>query len=608
MTSPIPFASVLSSTLAVALAVVPAVAAPPLQDAPVGPTSVPRGNAPTLDGVVGADEWRESATVARSGAVTLLARREGDTLYLGLKGVGPGITTLGLVSGDGERLFVLHASASLGTAEYQRERKGGSWKLVRPFTWAAKLPPGSPEGDAGRAAFRSAEGWLGTLTTMGAGESEIAIDVKAGAWARAVVPSPLRIAVAQLGGAPLRLPEGSSDEVFGLGLQMGTAPATLASEPTAWLELAWDEEPRSEAREGSRTESRAGSHAVAPDGGPPAIAGLRVVVSGSTWIYCRELAEAQSLVADVEGAAHDFERYFGRAPESGAVVAVPGSSLPAGCDAQLRAAGARWVLPWISTVAPPGQADALRAQIEAQLREQLRPLGMDDEQIDAQLEQVMARLAGTPQGGLGLLRHELGHVWFLAAFWGEAALAPAAAPGATAAPSAPSAHRYAGPAADWLDETAAILLESQDATALRRSSFAAWLAEHPGQLHPLDELFTMEHPVDVAAALAAAPPAAAQQGAVTVLIQAGSPEEEQGLRSFYEQCRSLADYLLAVGGERIFVPIAESAARGEDMATWLAAEGASHGLPGKTAELQQAWLEWVAAPAPQTRDDTDGER
>jgi hypothetical protein len=302
-------------------------------------------------------------------------------------------------------------------------------------------------------------------------------------------------------------------------------------------------------------------------------------------IHAADEREAQSLVPDVLAAARDFERYFGQAPPPGAVVALADSVLPAGADAALRARGARWVLPWMSLNAAASVDGSLRAQIESQLRAQLAPLGMDEAEIQAQLDQVLSRLAGSAAGGLAPLRHELGHVWFLAAYWGPEALASPRAGG-----------HYAGPAADWLDETAAILLESETLTERRRSDFSRWLAAHPEDLRPLEELFRMPHPVDLDA-LGVTPEQAAE-GAVIVRVQSGpAPESEAGSCPFYEQCRSVVDYLIAVGGERVVASIAASAARGEDIGEWLAARGAEHGLPASVESLEQAWREHIGTAA-----------
>jgi hypothetical protein len=563
--------------------------------APLTPTlaaqalHVPLGSEPTLDGVMGEEEWRDAATLAGSGAARLLGKRAGDRLFLGLRGAASGITTLGLLPEGGTHLRVLHASASLGTAEYERE--GAGWKLLRPFAWGAKLPPGTAEGDRARAEFREAEGWLGTLVSMGA-DSEMAIDWTAAGWGADVQAPRFRCAVARFGGAPLRIPELSQDGLFGMSLQMGTAPATLAADPALWLELDLAAAPSSDvtladARARPTAEPAPASESTPTPGGPPPLEGSHCHSAGTTWIYCADAEEAEGLAADVLAAAQDYQRHFGRAPEPGAVVALSGSTMPAGFDARLRAAGARWILPWISQSAGPAPDDSLRAGIESQLREQLAPLGLSDEQIDAQLEQVLAQLSGTSAGGLGLLRHELGHVWFISSFWGDAALTRPA-----------GGSHYAGPAADWLDESAAILLESPEATARRRASIAKGLQSDPAfaRMLPLEELFRMEHPVDTSAIRDSLPPELAARGSVTVLVQSAPPGEgSDPAGAFYEQCRLLSDYLLEAGGEGVFRSLAASAARGEGMEAWLARDGAALGLPAKLPELQTAWRSWLEA-------------
>lgn len=109
---------------------------------------------PLLDGVLGTDEWRAPGvrreTMEGGGEVWL--RRDGDRLFVAVKSVKRGIASL--CTGNKDQVEILHASAALGTARFQRD--GKAWKPMQEFTWQAREGATVEE----RQNFMASAGWL----------------------------------------------------------------------------------------------------------------------------------------------------------------------------------------------------------------------------------------------------------------------------------------------------------------------------------------------------------------------------------------------------------------------------------------------------------------
>ncbi len=308
------------------------------------------------------------------------------------------------------------------------------------------------------------------------------------------------------------------------------------------------------------------------------------------WIFCRSEAEAKDLAEDVRAAATTFLRYFGAVPGRGAVVTIGTSSLVP--FEELEKAGAEWFMPWLDS---QSLNEELKKQAVGQAREQLEKLGLKGELLDKALADVARQLAGPGTQGKHPLRHELGHIWFIRMFWGAKALRNL--PGA-----ADQATHYGGPAHDWLDETAAVLMENDELTADRRREFAAAFKASPERIRPLAEFFTMEHPGTKAIASNRqknAPQAA--PGASNVNIEVNFIADEKGKAAttaqadFYSECRGFSDFLLQrTKDDRVFQQIAVAEASGGSVATWLSANGRRYGLPATVEELDKQFRTWAA--------------
>lgn len=330
--------------------------------------------------------------------------------------------------------------------------------------------------------------------------------------------------------------------------------------------------------------------AAAPNGPCPALPGLAdlaCVARDEGWFYADDAASAARLADDARIAADTFVRHFERTAPPGAVVAA-GTGRHLGDDARtaMRDAGARWVLPWLDA---SERATLRRDAIERQLRARLPDA--DDARIRSLREAALAQAANTTDAGgdgadtdRSALRHEIGHMLLIDAFWPDRAVSGAPA-------------HYGGPGPDWLDETAGVLMESEAMTAVRRR-----LLYDDGamsQLRPLDEFFAMPHPLMAglvaARAEADGPPHA---GIRVVSGDAGRRMADQALW-FYVQARGVADFLIArAGTPTVFAGIARFVAGGGDIEDWLALHGPDHGLPPTVAALDAAWRAWHAASTP----------
>lgn len=316
---------------------------------------------------------------------------------------------------------------------------------------------------------------------------------------------------------------------------------------------------------------------------PAPVAELACVANEAGWFYAHDAESAAGIAEDALRAGEDFRRHFSRPPPRGAVIAR-GTGAAASPEAaqRLRDAGAAWHLPWLDA---SERRELQRSGIERQLRAQ-RPQASDAE-VAALLETALARAPSPQATDRSALRHEIGHVLLIHAFWPDAARTD---DGAT---------HYGGPAQDWLDETAAVLMESEDMADRRRERLA-----EPGErarLLPLDAFFAAAHPL--AARLTELRPSAAGGG-----IRVISGEDAQRLSAeaggFYAQARGVADFLIETGGDpAVFGDIAAFAADGGDMAGWLSAHGARYGLPATVTALDAAWQHWLDARAGATASD-----
>lgn len=306
--------------------------------------------------------------------------------------------------------------------------------------------------------------------------------------------------------------------------------------------------------------------------------------------------EAERLAGYARAGEARFTAQFARDIAPYVVISTP----PVPQRAALSAAGFTHILPW---PAPRAFDEAARRGVE----QGTRRFAASQNMSPAQTEEVVARaLSQIPdaraQAALdaGMVPHELGHLWFTAAFWPERP--------ETEVKTDPDAPRhYGGPGPDWLDEAAAVVLEDETTAAQRRDQFRALMrGETVPAVGPVDGralllnlpgLLSREHP-GLARAVAAAPEVVASSGGVGVGVSftpAGAGARPAALeRVFYIQTRVFADYLIQTSGRpTILADIAAALADGRSFEAWLANEGAARGLPTSLPALLSDWAAYA---------------
>ncbi len=300
------------------------------------------------------------------------------------------------------------------------------------------------------------------------------------------------------------------------------------------------------------------------------------------WFYADSVEAAAQLVDDAREAAERFRHHFAMAAPRGAIVALGSARLltPMQIDA-LHSHGAGWVLPWLAL-------DERQRLLEQGVRRAVRAqLGdsADERVVEQAVERALQVRASESDDARGALRHEIGHMLLIRAFWPDA-------------PTRSGGH-YGGPGPDWLDEVAAVLMENESLTARRRMQLQSLLdgeQAHAGLL-PLSEFLTASHPLAALAQGIGAPPG--DSGGARVTVLGADDDRTRALvelgAAFYVQARALADFLIEQSGsEAVFGEIARWLATEGSIETWLARHGADFGLGSSVAALERQWQHWLA--------------
>lgn len=149
------------------------------------------GAAPVIDGVIEEGEWEDATRVRVDSTKTVYFKHDRENLYIALDGDGGNL----YFNREG-RIWVLHASWSLGWAEYS-EAAHNLWRREVDYAWELHRLQEEPE-TAVRdsiSAHLSEKGWVASIVPLGNGqESEFAVSMDwLGVQVEGVSDRPVRI-------------------------------------------------------------------------------------------------------------------------------------------------------------------------------------------------------------------------------------------------------------------------------------------------------------------------------------------------------------------------------------------------------------------------------
>jgi hypothetical protein len=199
---------------------------------------IPEGSPILVDGILDREEWAEAATEPFAGAGRLHFLTAGRYLQIGVDGGAPGFPHLAVAGTD--TVWILHASASLGSITYVRE--GDGWHRSHGPAWALQDPSLTPRARGEREEYLRLHGWVASTIRMGeVGRAEFVLDL------RRFGPTSIRLSAVFLALEPEeaihRWPSAGSDDVAARLLLTGPMPEILHFRPSAWrlLSTARDE-------------------------------------------------------------------------------------------------------------------------------------------------------------------------------------------------------------------------------------------------------------------------------------------------------------------------------------------------------------------------------
>ena len=327
---------------------------------------------------------------------------------------------------------------------------------------------------------------------------------------------------------------------------------------------------------------------------------VRIALPGALWydsewavIVSSDAETALEAAVGVRAAVAAFYGHFGVVPGRGAVLQPRYAAL----YTPLKSKGIEWFVPWTFQPVSVPLAAPSQTDVAAAIASHLVSQGVADPLSDLP---VILRLAlDHPEADFPIaakdphhidnrsaFRHEIAHALFVRYIF-------------------PSTHQgqYGGDAPDWLDEAAALIVETPSVTQLRRRQFAE--AVTAGRLPPLSRLLVSQHPLLMSPAIQDAL-AAARAAAPTVPVLMRLSVEDVGvsrtqIADFYASARGITDYLIERSGDRrILARIAAAIRKSGQPLSWVTTLDTGQRLSGTLSAMDQDFARWSAAMTAQT--------
>lgn len=164
--------------------------------------------APVIDGVVNEQEWQPAKVQHFYDGSEIYLMISGDHLYLAVRAVGGGMIAGNVFLWQENGVAVMHTSAALGTALYQRDEE--RYQKIKDFDWCCRSKIDDALSQSAREVFFGEEGWLGVNSFLGnANELEYKISLRD-------MPHKLAVNFIQADG-------GGEKQVWPVGLEDGVA-------------------------------------------------------------------------------------------------------------------------------------------------------------------------------------------------------------------------------------------------------------------------------------------------------------------------------------------------------------------------------------------------
>ena len=182
-----------------------------------------------LDGKIDAAEWKSADSFALEKGGTLRLKQDQSFLYIGMSSQDEGWTHVYLQKKD--TIFVLHASAALGTAIYIDD--GVRWNRVQTFQWGFRAMVYNDGTKKVMDDFLKQNRWVANNINIGNKKTlEYKIDLAAFNGIEKIA-----FVYASDANEPHYFPKGLKDATISADLVYGNPPDMLRFEPSTWREL-----------------------------------------------------------------------------------------------------------------------------------------------------------------------------------------------------------------------------------------------------------------------------------------------------------------------------------------------------------------------------------
>ena len=183
---------------------------------------VPPGGPATIDGTLSEGEWGGAMQIDIDEERRLYLMERDGYLFVGIHSVAMGYGSICLAEDD--KVSILHSSAALGTAVYQRDDQG--WTRIRQFSWCCRETSPGPR----QIQHLQEEGWVASIVYMGlVADMEYQIAMPEGGLTMAVVHQ-----TGESVTTALHWPESLDDDCLGLVGIHDDPPLHLDFAPETW--------------------------------------------------------------------------------------------------------------------------------------------------------------------------------------------------------------------------------------------------------------------------------------------------------------------------------------------------------------------------------------